>query len=247
MKQRNSDFLFIISLVALSVALYCVHFLIFRDIRHITIFSLGDLAFVPIEVICVSLIFHRILNKNEKKERISKLYMVIEMFFSEIGTELLRAFSQCDEALHEIKDEVDITAEWKTGHFKNMERKLMAHEPKIEMNNREIEAIDMMLQECRPQMLDLLGNPTLHEHETFTELLMAVFHLTEELRMRYDFSELTQADRDHLIGDAKRAYLQLGLEWINYVDHVRVHYPYLYSLCIRINPYKAYREVEIPE
>lgn len=247
MKQRNSDIPFVILLIMLSLMLYAVHFLIFRDLQHITIFALSDLAFVPIEVICVTLIFHRMLNMNEKKKRISKLYMIIEMFFSEVGTELLRAFSQCDEALDDITDYLEITPDLKAPELKALSKKLAAHEPKLELTAAELEAIDMMLQECRPQMLDLLGNPALLEHETFTDVLMAVFHLTEELRMRYDFKLLSETDKEHLVLDAQRAYTQLALEWLEYVDHTRVHYPYLYSLCIRTNPFKVYREVEVAE
>lgn len=213
--------------------------------HHITLFALEDLAFVPIEVISVTLIFHRILNINEKKKRISKLYMVIEMFFSEVGTELLRAFSQCDEELYNMREDLSITSDCNGNELKALGKKVSQHEPKLELTAAEFEAIDMMLQECRPQMLNLLGNPALLEHETFTELLMSVFHLTEELRMRFDFSTLTETDKEHLIGDAKRVYSQLGAQWIEYVDHTRVHYPYLYSLCIRTNPFKPYREVEV--
>ena len=245
MKQLKNDLPIVILLILLSMALYIVHFLIFHDIRHITLFALEDLAFVPIEVISVTLIFHRILSMNEKKKRISKLYMVIEMFFSEAGTELLRAFSQCDEALDDIKDDVKIGHECNGNEIKALAKKLSQHEPKLEMSAGELVAVDMMLQEYRPQMLDLLGNPALLEHETFTELLMAVFHLTEELRMRYDFTKLSDEDKQHLVCDAQRVYMQLGQEWLNYVEHTRVHYPYLFSLCIRTNPYKAYREVEI--
>jgi len=173
--------------------------------------------------------------------------MIIEMFYSEIGTELLRAFAQCDNALDSIHGDLDITMDWKGGEIKALGRKLAAHEPDFEMTAGELEAIDMMLQECRPQMLDLLGNPALLEHETFTDALMVVFHLTEELRIRYDFKLLSDMDREHLICDAQRAYTQLGQEWLKYLDHTRTDYPYLYSLCVRTNPYKAYKEVEITE
>jgi len=67
MKQMKSDLPIVIVLILLSFALYLVHFLIFHDMHHITLFALEDLAFVPIEVISITLIFHRILAMNEKK------------------------------------------------------------------------------------------------------------------------------------------------------------------------------------
>ena len=45
---------FIITLAAifiiLSVFIYGLHYLIFRDVHHIFIFMVGDLAFLPLEV-----------------------------------------------------------------------------------------------------------------------------------------------------------------------------------------------------
>jgi len=245
MKQRKNDLPLVIGLTILSLALYMVHFFVFKDIHHITIFALSDLAFVPFEVLCVTLIFHRLLSMNEKKKRISKLYMIIELFFAEIGTELLRAFAQCDDNLEEIHDKLEITPSCGAAELKSLGKTLTSHQAMLELSSAEFEAIDMMLQECRPQMLSMLANPALLEHETFTDVLMAVFHLTEELRMRYDFKQLTDSDKEHLTLDAHRAYELLRMEWFDYADHTRVHYPYLYSLCIRTNPFKPYREVEV--
>ena len=85
-------------------------------------------------------------------------------------------------------------------------------------------------------MLALLQNPNLLEHDTFTELLWAVFHLTEELALRPDLDRLSDKDRLHLAGDAKRAYVLLALEWMSYLEHLCTAYPYLYSLAVRMNP-----------
>lgn len=247
MRKRYSDLPLIIVLVVISMALYATHLLVFKDLEHVTIFALGDLAFVPIEVIFVTLIFHRVLAGNERKKKVSKLYMVIETFFSEVGTELLRAFAHNDISLQQIESEIAINPDWREKDFKRLTKIIEAYRPEIKMDGVDFEAIDMMLQECRPGLLRLLENPALLEHETFTELLMAVFHLAEELRMRYDFASMKTPDHDHLVGDVKRAYVRLGLEWLNYINHMRVHYPYLYSLSMRNNPFKPTRDVEIKE
>jgi hypothetical protein len=96
-------------------------------------------------------------------------------------------------------------------------------------------------------MLRLLENPNLLEHETFTELLMAVFHLTEELGHRQSCSELCQADRNHFGGDIKRAYLLLIYEWLGYMKHLKQNYPYLFSLALRTNPFDPEASVEVRE
>jgi len=85
-------------------------------------------------------------------------------------------------------------------------------------------------------MLSLLANPNLLEHDTFTDLLWAVFHLSEELSSRPDLTRLPRTDNDHLSGDMKRAYMLIITEWLAYMKHLKHDYPYLFSLAVRTNP-----------
>jgi hypothetical protein len=82
-----------------------------------------------------------------------------------------------------------------------------------------------------------LENPTLLEHESFTELLRSVFHLTEELANREALTQLPDTDYQHLAGDIKRAYILLVHQWFDYMKHLKDNYPYLFSLAMRANPF----------
>jgi hypothetical protein len=50
-----------------------------------SLYLVSDIAFLPVEVLLVTMIIHRLLEDNEKKARLDKLNMVIETFFSEMG------------------------------------------------------------------------------------------------------------------------------------------------------------------
>ena len=71
------------------------------------------------------------------------------------------------------------------------------------------------LLEKRTFFLRLLENPNLLEHETFTELLWAVFHLTDELAARKDLTTLQESDFNHLLGDINRVYAALTRQWLS--------------------------------
>lgn len=86
-------------------------------------------------------------------------------------------------------------------------------------------------------LVNLFQNPNLLEHESFTDLLWAVFHVTEELESRVDVKKLSDADCKHIAGDIRRAYVLLISEWLNYMKHLRSDYPYLFSLAMRTNPF----------
>jgi len=89
----------------------------------------------------------------------------------------------------------------------------------------------------RDFLLRLLENPMLLDNESFTGLLRAVFHLTEELQARDDFRTLPETDVDHLAGDIHRAYYNLVMQWLQYMKYVKKEHPYLFSLAMRTNPF----------
>jgi hypothetical protein len=75
------------------------------------------------------------------------------------------------------------------------------------------------------------------EHETFTDLILAINQLIEEVMARGDLSTLPPSDRNHLAKDIQRVYSQLIPQWLKYMEYLRNHYPYLFSLAIRKNPF----------
>jgi hypothetical protein len=59
------------------------------------------------------------------------------------------------------------------------------------------------------------------EHESFTDLILALNHLTEELKARGDLSALPPSDKSHLTTDIQRAYTRLIYEWITYMEYLK--------------------------
>jgi len=226
-----------IVLIIFTVLVYFIHYLIFRDPHHIFIYMIGDIAFVFFEVLLVTLIIHRLLGEREKRNRLEKLNMVIGVFFSEVGTELLTYFSDFDPKLNEIKKELVVNSGWTDQEFKQVSKRLKNYNYDISIQKMSLEDLRTFLTEKRDFLLRLLENPNLLEHEEFTELLRAVFHLTEELGSRVDIKDLPDSDCAHLAGDIKRAYIQLVHQWLDYMKHLKENYPYLFSLAMRTNPF----------
>ena len=237
MKYLSWQVLLGISLIVLSAIVYAIHYAIFRDPHHIFIYLVGDIAFVFIEVMLVTLIIHRVLNEREKRSRLEKLNMVIGAFFSEVGTDLLVYFSNLDPNLDEIKGHLIISSDWPEQEFHNVSRYLRNHNYGVDIQKAELENLRNFLIGKRGSLLQLLENPSLLEHESFTELLQAVFHLIEELVARKELKGLPAKDRGHLAGDIQRAYRLLVQQWLAYMKHLKDEYPYLFSLAIRTNPF----------
>lgn len=237
MKHIRWQLLLAVSLVALSVAFYWVQVSIFHTPRDTFFYLLQDLAFVPIQVLLVTLIINRLLRVREKRSRLEKLNMVIGAFFSEAGTRLLVYLSDCDPDLEKIREDLVVTNDWAEREFVRVSKRLRSYRYGIEAGRIDLGYLKGFLAERREFLLRLLENPNLLEHESFTELLLAVFHLVEELSCREDLGRLPHSDVIHITGDAKRVYGLLVLEWLDYMKHLKDNYPYLFSLAIRLNPF----------
>jgi len=237
MKRFSWQILLGLSLIVLSIVFYLLHYAIFRDPHHIFIYLIGDIAFVFVEVLLVTLIIHQLLGEREKRTRLEKLNMVIGAFLSEVGTRLLAYFSDFDPKLDKIRKELVVTNDWSEHEFSSVSKRLKKYDYGVEIQKVELEDLANYLTGKRDFLLRLLENPTLLEHESFTELLRAVFHLTEELANREDLTQLPDTDYQHLAGDIKRAYVSLVHQWFDYMKHLKDNYPHLFSLAMRANPF----------
>ncbi len=237
MKKIAWQSLIALGLVVASVITFTVHYLIFKDTHHIFIYGLGDLAFLPLEVLLVTLIIHEVLTIRDKRARLEKLNMVIGAFFSEAGTELVTYLSDFDPKLDDIRKNLVVTSEWSDQDFKKMSSRLKNYDYSVEMEIEHLKELRVFLNEKKDFLLRLIENPNLLEHEEFTEALRAIFHLTEELSHREDLENLPETDQAHIKGDISRAYVNLVHQWLDYMKHLKENYPYLFSLAMRTNPF----------
>jgi hypothetical protein len=245
--KRSLDWKITIALVlvGLSAFFYGVDYLIFRDARHIFLYFIGDIAFLFLDVLIVMLVVHGLLEYREKQSLYKKLNMVIGTFFTEVGTELLKRFAQLDPDLDVLAKELVITKEWSKNEFARVRKDAQSHKACIDGKRGDLLEMKHFLVGKRSFLLNLLENQNLLEHESFTNLLWAVFHLTDELAHRKDLKSLPETDYEHLSGDMKRAYQQLILQWLDYMKHLKEDYPYLFSLAMRTNPFDSYASVEV--
>jgi hypothetical protein len=247
MKHLKWQIFLSISLIALSTIFYLIHYAIFRDAHHIFLYLIGDIAFVFIEVLLVTIIIHQVLAFREKKILLEKLNMIIGAFFSEVGKGLIKTFSTFDPEAEKIRQSLVVTDRWTNEQFLTMSKRLKAYSHDIDIKRGNLEALKQMLVREREFLLRLLENQNLLEHDAFSDLLMAVFHLTEELESRPDCVQLSETDQKHIANDMKRAYSLLISEWLDYMRHLKENYPYLFSFAMRTSPFDPDATPEVKE
>jgi hypothetical protein len=227
-----------LGLLLAAAAVYAVHFLIFRDIHHIAIYLIGDIAFLFISVLAVTLVFETLLRRREKAILMRKMNMVIGTFFSDVGYELLVRFSLFVENAAELAPRLAFTPRWERKDFLAAMQAARTFQIRVRVTPESLSDLRDLLREHRPFLLRLLENPNLLEHDRFTDLLWAVFHVIDELEMRRaGLAALPASDLAHLANDVKRAYSLLTAEWTAYALHLKESYPFLFSLTVRVNPF----------
>jgi hypothetical protein len=200
----------------------------------------GDLAFLPLEVLLVVVIIERVLARREKQSKLKKLNMVVGAFFSEVGYYLLRDLLGHYENQADISQHLNVKGNWTKKDFRKAAE--FAYHLKVDLDCHKMDLGELkeFLAQKRTFLLSLLGNPNLLEHDRFTDLLWAATHLDEELEARPSVSGLPDRDLQHIADDIQRLYDHLASEWLDYVEHLKANYPFLFSLILRTHPFQEH-------
>ena len=236
-------------MLLLTAAFYVARWVLFPSAalhNEMLRFLVGDIAFLFLQVLLVTVFIDRATRERERAE-ITKLNMVVGAFFSEAGTTLLGKLAVVDSSLSDVRDDLVPRMSWKPADYAKAREAFRVHDAKVDLSACDLNELKELLSLKKSYLLGLLGNQSLLEHEQFSDLLWATTHVAEELEARADLSALTRPDAAHLAGDVKRAYLLLGEVWIEYLQHLQANFPYLFSLAVRTNPLDPNAQVPIAE
>ena len=245
MKRLSWKIWLSLSLLWLSAFFYLLNYLIYKDAHYMLRLFLAQLGFLPVSVLLVTIIINQLLNLHAKRSKLAKLNMVIGAFFSEVGLELLQSISSLDTDQDNFHSKIKTINTWPPEAFLAFQKSLPSHRITFDIKTDNFELLRSFLLNKRDFLLRLLENPNLLEHDAFSNLLLAVFHLTEELAQRRDLGHLSPADQGHLAADIQRVYLLLIGQWLDYMQHLKDNYPYLFSLALRTNPFDPAASAEI--
>jgi hypothetical protein len=225
--------------IPLSLLLYAVELSMFHEPRQVLTTAMGDLAFLPLSVLGFTLLVDRLLAARERQSRQHKMNMVIGTFFSDAGRALLKLMAPLLLDPDAVCQHARVDPTWTADDLARAVKAVRGADLHISPSPECLAPVRDVLFERRAFMLTLLENPVLLDHESFSDLLWAVFHLQEELSARATLADLPEADRRHLAADAERAFSHLLSQWLEYMIYLRADYPYLFSFAARTNPLRA--------
>lgn len=228
----------VLGLVTISAALYTLNGFLFATEKVVFRSFLFSLAFLPLQVLFVTIVLGQFLAERAKQDKLKKLNMVIGAFFLEVGSDLLTRMTTFVSDPATPARLLAVQKNWTPGDFERASAALAQYIPALDPHRGDLESLSKLLTDHRAFLMRLLENGNLLEHESFSDLLWATTHMIEELRTRIKIEALTEKDAAHLAGDMKRAYILLIREWLGYMNHLKSDYPYLFSLAIETSPFK---------
>ncbi len=238
MSERTERLVIIAGLALLSLILFVIHFLAFHDLQLIFIYTLQDIAFLPLEVLLVYLVLERVLSESEKRRILRKLNMVIGVFFSQIGINLINRFLVFLTNSEPLGKELAYREEWGKKQALAAARHALDYDYEFDYEQGDIIGLKEFLFKNKPLLVRIMENPIILEYESFSECLMAVLHLAEELEARTELTGIPAEDQKHLANDMVRAFRLLNKNWINYMRHLQIKYPYLFVFWVKHNPFR---------
>jgi len=177
------------------------------------------------------------IKQREQELRLHKLQMLVGLYFSECGTALLRLGVAAESEAALLLSPLAVHVDWKSADYARARAVLTGHAHAIDPQRMDLPALQKLLEASRDLLPRLLESPYVLEHELFTDLLIAVLHLREELQHRESLAELPSSDLKHIAGDLQRIQKLQGRQWLAYLEHLQREYPFLFSLAVRTNPF----------
>ncbi len=188
-----------------------------------------NICFIPINILAVTVLFDKLAERRRYNERLSKLNMLVGIFFSDMGYKLLKIIAAGDENIK--KEKLDFNDLKSCGNW------LKKYNHDINFEKIDYDELKNIVVENREILAGLISNENILEHETFADLLIALVHLRDEIVL-VRYKELTKEDSKHLKGDVVRVYKALTFQWTSYLEHLKEFYPYQYNSYMKLNPLK---------
>ncbi|MGL6107088.1 hypothetical protein [Romboutsia sp.] len=229
MKKVKHYFVISLILISLSGIMFLTHYIVFGQGVNTAYYSLMNLCFIPINSLVVTIILESLIDYKAKQERIEKLNMLVGIFFTEVGSKLMRLIIIADkDAQNSIIGFNDLN---------KIKNGLLTYEYKIVFEKIDIESIKVLLVSNSNLFINLVSNESIHQHEIFTDLLMSVIHLRDEI-LFLENDKFEELDIGHLEQDIIRVYKNITVQWIDYLEYLSNNYPFLYNNAIRLNPFR---------
>lgn len=188
---------------------------------------------IPINAILTTFlldsIFKCILRRKERK----KINMLIDIFYSEIGNDILKVISKADKCAERIKCLSTIKKEWLIGEYQKIFDDFDNFENCLDIDKLDLDLLRKLLEDATPISIHFLTNTSLQDREEFKEIVLAILHLKKDL----DYKDIENDKSGYIKKEIEELYLLLSKRWMNYMYHLEEFKPRLFERALLNSPF----------
>ncbi|ODU54375.1 MAG: hypothetical protein ABT01_08670 [Clostridium sp. SCN 57-10] len=221
MKKKIPVRVLIPAMLLATAAMYGLHYLIFRDAHHIGIFFVSDIAFLPLEVVLVSLVLERMVERTHENDNQGKICILQSIFFRDCGADMIRYFLTCDNYRKRLIPAMSVREEWQAPEYESARKFLRSYSFALDAEKLDFFAVHYHLNKHHAFFLQLLESPSLTDRDEFTDLLLTLYHFWEELSEQYDLRTLPPEKIALFSEYAQDSYRLLSSEWLDNMQKIK--------------------------
>ncbi|MGL5616686.1 MAG: hypothetical protein ACRDD2_10745 [Sarcina sp.] len=219
----------IVGIIVSAIFLYLTDYLIFRNFRDTISSLIQGLAFIPIQLFLNTILINWVVEKQDEIKNSKKINVIIGVFFNENGNKILERLVEFDGSIEKFLIEIKGIECLEKECLEIFRDKVREYNPDVEVTFEKLIEMNKILNCTRDNMTNLLANSFLKDDDDFTEALMELIHLNDELNLR-DLENLENYEMNHLKEDIAEAYKKLTIQWCEYMIHLYDFYPQLFNL-----------------
>ncbi len=209
----------VILLLLISVIVYCLQIIIFRDAQTTAFYIFQDLAFMPVSVALTTLVLGEILDAKEKKERAESTRMLTSSFYTQVGARLI----------HAMLSAVPDREKYRSYQTEMTPEKIRNSELHMDIRKENYDQVRAIVEESMVGLLILSSNSRILEQKEFTDMIWGIFHLHDEFLLRGEFETLSDEEIFHMNQDFKEVLRMLLCNSIPNAEYLRETYPNFYA------------------
>lgn len=228
MKNNKGLKKIIFSLGIISVIIYALQLIIFRDPKNTFFYIFQDFAFMPISIAIATFLIGELVDQHVKEERIEKTRMLTSTFYTNLGVYLIEAMLKAADEKEQLGRELALQCD-SDEEVRAAQERIQKMDIHIHLDKACYDRVTDILNQSSTAMLVLASSPVLLEHESFTDMLWGIFHLMDERRIRGEYENLDADDISHLEEDYGRVLNKLISEAVANAVYLQKVYPDFYS------------------
>lgn len=226
-----------ISLVFLVGVFYYIYYLIFGGARNLIESLVMSIATIPLDILVTGFIINYIVDKKDMDKKEDEVNMIIGMFYNQVGTEILDILVKSDDCVEEIRECALIKKDWGDKEYQKLYDSFNKYEYCVNIDKIDLENLKNILINNNSFFIDLVLNPMMQTKELFTETLIGVIHVKDELNDRFIGEKLDEYEKEHIKVDLNMAYKLLARRWVDYMFHLQKIYPQMFCKALIVSPF----------